>query len=88
MKRTSILYVAASFFLGQFMPKGSASPAIGSVGQLELVEEDRVELVLNDKGKHEQIEHAILELKNVRVEYSLPCVQREIENTFSSQFLF
>ncbi|KJA28837.1 hypothetical protein HYPSUDRAFT_33229 [Hypholoma sublateritium FD-334 SS-4] len=50
---------------GQFMPKGSAIPTIGKVGQLEFVDEDRVELVVNDKGKHEEIKQAIKELKNV-----------------------
>ena len=49
------------------MPKGSANPTIGKVGQLEFVDEDRVELVVNDKGKHKEIEQAIKELKNVRV---------------------
>ena len=49
------------------MPKESANPTIGKVGQLEFVDEDRVELVVNDKGKHKEIEQAIKELKNVRV---------------------
>ena len=49
------------------MPKGSAIPTIGKVGQLEFVDEDRVELVVNDKGKHKEIDQAIKELKNVRV---------------------
>lgn len=52
------------------MPKQSANPTIGEIGQLEFVEEDRVELVVNDKGKHEELKCAITELKNVRVEYS------------------
>ncbi|KAF8171872.1 GTP cyclohydrolase 1 type 2/Nif3 [Pholiota molesta] len=50
---------------GQFMPKQSANPTIGKIGQLEFVEEDRVELVINDKGKHEELKCAITELKNV-----------------------
>lgn len=49
------------------MPKGSANPAIGKVGQLEFVDEDRVELVVNDKGEHEEIKQAIKEIKNVRL---------------------
>ena len=31
---------------GQFRPVGTATPAIGSVGELEHVDEDRVEVVL------------------------------------------
>ncbi|KAF8952194.1 hypothetical protein BDZ97DRAFT_1931144 [Flammula alnicola] len=56
---------ALIFVLGQFMPKASANPVIGAVGQLEFVEEDRVELVVNDKGEHEELRRAIKELKNV-----------------------
>jgi hypothetical protein len=52
------------------MPKQSANPTIGKIGQLEFVEEDRVELVVNDKGKHEELKCAITELKNVRIEHS------------------
>ncbi|KDR75574.1 hypothetical protein GALMADRAFT_68622 [Galerina marginata CBS 339.88] len=48
---------------GQFLPKTGANPTIGTVGQLELVEEDRVEIVVN--GEHTAVRKAIMELKNV-----------------------
>jgi hypothetical protein len=51
---------------GQFKSIGSANPTIGQVGKLETVEEDRVELVVNDKGHKEELRQAIQELKNVR----------------------
>lgn len=38
---------------------------VGKVGKLEYVEEDRVELVVNDRGKNEQVKNAIHELKSV-----------------------
>lgn len=52
------------------MPNQSAHPTVGQGGQLEFVEEDRVELLVNDKGGHEEVKRAIKELKNVRVEYN------------------
>ena len=55
------------FRAGQFKPGPSAQPTIGSVGQLEYVEEDKVELVVNDQGANEEIKNAIVELKSVRI---------------------
>ena len=37
------------------------------MGQLEYVEEDKVEVVVNDRGQHNEIRNVIKELKNVRV---------------------
>ena len=54
-------------FLGQFKPKDTANPVIGARGQLEFVDEDRVEIVVNGSGGgHEEVRKAIKELKNVR----------------------
>ncbi|KAI0061920.1 hypothetical protein BV25DRAFT_1907836 [Artomyces pyxidatus] len=51
---------------GQFLPEGGSNPAVGSVGTLEYVEEDRVELVVNDSGgDHAELRNAIDELKKV-----------------------
>lgn len=52
------------------MPKQSANPTIGAAGQLEFVEEDRVEVVVNDStSDREEVKQAIKELKNVRVDF-------------------
>ncbi|PPQ78987.1 hypothetical protein CVT25_002271 [Psilocybe cyanescens] len=51
---------------GQFRPKQSANPTIGAPGQLEFVEEDRVELVVSDMtGEREELKKAIKELKTI-----------------------
>ncbi|KIM40389.1 hypothetical protein M413DRAFT_28865 [Hebeloma cylindrosporum] len=50
---------------GQFMPMRGADPTLGDVGHLEFVDEDRIELVVIDKGGHEQVKATIKELKNV-----------------------
>ncbi|CAA7260476.1 unnamed protein product [Cyclocybe aegerita] len=50
---------------GQFRPLSGANPNLGKVGELEFVEEDRVELLVNDKGQREQVRDAVKELKNV-----------------------
>ncbi|PPQ70833.1 hypothetical protein CVT26_014038 [Gymnopilus dilepis] len=51
---------------GQFKPKDTANPVIGARGQLEFVDEDRVEIVVNGSGGgHEEVRKAIKELKNV-----------------------
>ncbi|KAK7472208.1 hypothetical protein VKT23_000330 [Stygiomarasmius scandens] len=47
------------------MPSAAANPAIGKRGELEFVEEDRVEMVVNDKGKKEELRKAVEELKKV-----------------------
>lgn len=57
---------------GQFKPVDGANPAIGSVGALEYVEEDRVEITLVDrKGAGETVRDAVKELKSVSVNLSL-----------------
>ncbi|TFY73727.1 hypothetical protein EWM64_g10285 [Hericium alpestre] len=50
---------------GQFKPGADANPTIGSRGVVEYVEEDRVEIVVNDKGEHTELKNAIQELKKV-----------------------
>lgn len=52
--------------IGQFVPALDAQPAIGSVGQLEHVEEHRVEVVVNDQGEKVEIKAVIEALKSVR----------------------
>ncbi len=51
---------------GQFKPTDGANPAIGAVGTLEQVEEHRVEVLVKDEGKHEEIRGAVEELKKAR----------------------
>jgi hypothetical protein len=51
---------------GQFKPVGTAKPTIGSVGNVERVEEDRVEVLVNDQGSGIELKNVIDELKNVR----------------------
>lgn len=48
------------------MPTGAANPAIGEVGKLENVEEDRVEVLVVDEGGEKEIRGAVEELKKVR----------------------
>lgn len=50
---------------GQFKPIKDANPTIGAVGTLEQVEEHRVEVLVQDEGKHEEIRGAVEELKKV-----------------------
>ncbi|KAJ6631326.1 hypothetical protein B0H10DRAFT_1865928 [Mycena sp. CBHHK59/15] len=50
---------------GQFKPCEGAKPVTGSVGALEFVEEDRVEIVVHDLGQREQVRAIIHELKTV-----------------------
>lgn len=52
-------------FTGQFKPGPGTQPAIGTLGELEYVEEDRVEVVVNDKGDREEVKRVIKELKAV-----------------------
>ena len=52
---------------GQFRPGPEAHPVIGKPGELEFVEENRVEVVVNDKGGNEEIKSAIAELKAVSI---------------------
>ena len=54
--------------IGQFKPGPETNPAIGSVGQVEYVEEDRVELVVNDQGQKTELKDAIEDLKKVSVQ--------------------
>jgi hypothetical protein len=51
---------------GQFRPGPEANPHVGTPGDLEYVEEDRVEVLVNDKGLNEEVQGAIKELKAVR----------------------
>jgi hypothetical protein len=63
-------------FLGQFKPEPGTRPAIGQPGKLEFVEEDRVEVVINDKGRQEEVKQAIKELKTVSIRVCLSwCTQ-------------
>jgi len=50
---------------GQFRPSPEANPHIGKAGELKFVEEDRVEVVVNDKGENEEVKGVIRELKIV-----------------------
>ncbi|KAF8624493.1 hypothetical protein AX17_007121 [Amanita inopinata Kibby_2008] len=50
---------------GQFKPISGAKPSIGKIGQLEFVEEDKVEVLVNDKGEKEELGRAIEELKKI-----------------------
>lgn len=54
-------------WIGQFKPGAGAQPAIGSVGQIEYVEEDRIELVVIDKGEKVELKNTICELKAVDI---------------------
>jgi hypothetical protein len=49
------------------MPGPEARPTIGQPGELEFVDEDRVEVIVNDKGQREEIKKAIKELKTVSI---------------------
>ncbi len=48
--------------LGQFKATAAANPTLGTKGMFETVEEDRVEVLINDKG---DVNKAIEELKKV-----------------------
>lgn len=51
---------------GQFRAVPGAQPAVGSVGELERVEEDKVEITLIDrKGTGEAVKEVLNELKTV-----------------------
>ena len=65
---------------GQFKPVGEANPTIGSVGVLEQVEEDRVEVLVVDEGHKEEIRGVIQELKHVR--YSCQLEYERLPNHF------
>lgn len=51
--------------IGQFRPTAEAQPTIGTPGELEFVEEDRVELIVLDQGDKVQLRNAVQELKKV-----------------------
>jgi hypothetical protein len=55
----------SDYFTGQFRPGPEARPTIGTSGELEFVEEDKVEVIVNDKGQREEIKKAVKELKVV-----------------------
>ena len=49
------------------MPGPEAKPAIGDVGKIQFVEEDRVEIVVNDNGgDNTELKSILKELKEVR----------------------
>ncbi|KZT22468.1 hypothetical protein NEOLEDRAFT_1171329 [Neolentinus lepideus HHB14362 ss-1] len=48
-----------------FVTRGTAKPVIGEPEKLTFVEEDRVELVVNDKGEYAEIKEAISTLKEI-----------------------
>ena len=50
---------------GQFRPGSEANPVIGTRGDLEYVEEDRVEVVVSSAEGHDVLKATIKELKNV-----------------------
>ncbi|TFK66049.1 hypothetical protein BDN72DRAFT_772541 [Pluteus cervinus] len=52
--------------VGQFLASDGAKPAIGAVGELERVDEDKVEVVVRDEGESREITEAITALKEVR----------------------
>ena len=59
------------------MASDGAKPAIGAVGELERVDEDKVEVVVRDGGESKEIIEAITALKEVCVQsfvlqYPLP----------------
>jgi hypothetical protein len=45
--------------IGRFMPQQGANPAIGEVGKLEQVEEEKIEVILSSEIKLHEIVHAI-----------------------------
>lgn len=49
--------------VGQFLPMSGANPAIGSVGKVEKVEEDRVETLV--VGSDDQMREVVHDLKKV-----------------------
>ncbi|KAH7929589.1 hypothetical protein BV22DRAFT_1102381 [Leucogyrophana mollusca] len=49
--------------MGQFKPGPDANPVVGSSGKLEHIEEDRVELIINDKGEKVEVKKVIHALK-------------------------
>ncbi|KAG1781843.1 GTP cyclohydrolase 1 type 2/Nif3 [Suillus placidus] len=51
--------------VGQFKPAPGAQPLIGEPGKLEYVDEDRVEIVVSDRGDKVQLMDAISHLKAV-----------------------
>ncbi|KAK7691828.1 hypothetical protein QCA50_005232 [Cerrena zonata] len=50
---------------GQFRPGSKTNPTIGHPGELEYVDENKVEVVVNDNGANEEIRGAIEELKKL-----------------------
>ena len=50
---------------GQFRPSDKSNPTIGHPGDLEYVDENKVEVVVSDNGLNAEIKGAIEELKRV-----------------------
>ena len=65
LDRTTVLCQHTAVYAGQFRPGPGANPTIGAHGQVEYVEEDRVEIVVNDKGQNRELKDAVEELKKV-----------------------
>src|SRR5215470_12217046 len=66
--------------LGQFLPLGGSNPVIGKVGELELVEEDRVEVLVNDVEDKRHIMKAVEEMK--KVSHDLYSISKALNTTF------
>lgn len=64
--------MARYWFTGQFKPGPGTQPVIGTPGEVEYVEEDRVEVVVHDTGSREEVKRAIEELKAVSFHYFCP----------------
>lgn len=50
---------------GQFTPQDGANPTIGTIGRPAFVEEDRVEIVMNDKEDKTELKKVVEKLKQV-----------------------
>ena len=50
---------------GQFRPGPKANPTIGDRGELEYVDENKIEVVVSDSGTNNEIKAAVEELKRV-----------------------
>jgi hypothetical protein len=59
------MHILLGNITGQFKPGPEARPAIGTSGLLEFADEDRVEVVVNDKGQREDVKKVVEKLKTV-----------------------
>jgi hypothetical protein len=58
-------FKALAYRVGQFRSGPGTNPYNGTVGVLEHIEEDRVEVRVNDNGEYAELKEAITELKKV-----------------------